>query len=287
MKQLILFIVLLVATISASSSWTREEGVVVFNVKKFPEKIGKSKETLRQEIMLLGCNTKKSVEVEWQEDGQNFDIPYGTVNFGTEREYFVSKYYLASPPVKKNFKSILGKLSPDNFVFQSGEEKPKQYIDVNYSVLPPVSLVEINADFDHRSRPAEKTCAEQKVNLVPINIVCPNFPQISGRKGASGIGYLENQPGFDKIFVPKTGIELSNVLNCSATILDEIILEHEIFFDTTLRRSKTVNMKKLYDNNESMKFVCVKRRPDNPPEGCREPGVITKTISKKYDAPKK
>lgn len=266
-----LFYNALLLAVCASPVWAQEgAGVINFNVDEYPIALLEG-QAPKQEVTLLACNTKKKIEVSWNELEQVFNVPYGKVAPRLEDGYFVSKYYLASPPVfDQNKNAILGQLIPDRFTFNGydDEQKPNESIRVTYSVLPPVSLGQINTDFTYRQVGVEESCEDQGVKVVPINIECENFPRIDGKYGASGVGFLENTKPYNTIFIPKYGDAMSNALNCTATILDDIILKHDVTFSN---KTRTVNMTALYYNNQPMAFVCKQRKPNDLPKGCQIP----------------
>jgi hypothetical protein len=266
---------LILMTFALPSQAFEDEAIISFNAKEYPSAaLGQRKAPL-QEVTLLACNTKKNIKISWDEDKQHYDVPYGEVDPGAKDGYFVSKYYLASPPVfTPDKKAILGQLIPDYFTFHDDgigrKSKSKFYknVGVTYSVLPPVSLGEIKTDFNYTNKDGYESCERQGVSLVPINIECDDFPRLNGRYGASGIGFLESTKPYNKIFIPKYGDALNNALNCTATILDDIVLKHSITFSNG---TKTVNMTGLYYDQEPMQFVCERRRVNDIPAGCRVP----------------
>jgi hypothetical protein len=258
-----------------------DQAIISFNVKEYPSYLPQHGKAPLQGVTILACNTKTDIKISWGENNQSYNLPYGEVASETEGEYFISKYYLASPPVNNQVENaILGQLRPDNFSFnekgsrQNPRDKFSKDIEVTYSVLPAVSVGEIKTDFTYIDETTPESCKQQGVKLVPINIKCDDFPRLNGRYGASGVGFLESSSPNDKIFVPKFGDGSARPLNCSATILDDIVLKHNITFSNG---EKTVDMARLYSDKQAMQFVCVKREPGDIPKGCRTPDGIYAT----------
>lgn len=250
--------------ISCSSGGKR--GHITFDVTQFPGN-PKAKEK-PQKVMFLGCDTQKVYEFNWQEKGQKIAVPY---HISDQRcpngSCYASKYYMASPPVFAGKQAILGQLKPDYFTWHA--DNLNQSVVMDYSVLAPLTLGEIHANFNHNPASGQQSCDQQKVTFVPINIDCPDLPRIHGKMGASGIGFLKSTNGKSQIFIPHMGPEKNKTsVQCSVSILDDIILGHDIYFDDDGTYKKTISMTKLYNNNEYMNFVCKKRQVGDVPVGC-------------------
>lgn len=252
----------------------------------------------RQELSLYGCNTEvttknvswnDAVNLEWGTRNQVLgDIPYGYQR-KDGREYFVSKYYMASPPVmelmkgsegSKNQKAIIGLVIPDQFTFFG--EKPVQIVNLDYNILEPVYLNYVDVDYFYRVDESTMTCGDLGVDLIPLNIQCKDFAwrnkpsteKIFDARGASGIGRLRNEEGQRQVFLPSYDTEGEDCLDCTITILDDILLKHEVFFATEDGFSKTISLRdfyKKYGNEKSIGLVC--RPRFELPEGCKPGGI--------------
>lgn len=257
-------------------------GYVNFNLE--PSPIGSDK---RQEVSLYGCNTHITTtatigDLRWDTDNQVLpDVPHGYQQKG-DQIYYVSKYYMASPPVflappsdaKKPV--IIGLVVPDRFTFYG--EKPVQIVHLDYNILKPVFLSYVNVDYDYEEG-EYPSCASQGVDLVPLNIQCADFawlnteeaPLLREARGASGIAYIKNDSINSRIFLPhyEPG---AGYLNCEITVLDDILPNHEVFFLTEDGPRKQLNLTEFYLKhplNEEVRLVCKAR--ETLPEGCVEP----------------
>jgi hypothetical protein len=115
------------------------------------------------------------------------------------------------------------------------------------------------------------SCREQHVEAIPINTECSDFPWRNGALGASGVGQLTADGG--GAFVPSQK-EKEEFLQCSVTLLDDVVLDAEVFFalgDAGDRRTKSLNLTELLKSGGSMNLICVPRAPDDVPAGCRPP----------------
>lgn len=239
---------------------------IIFNVEQYPVLMPDTITPPPQQVTLLSCGPKKkNIEIDWNKRGQIFAEHYG---YAPNSDHFTSKYYLASPPVFNNDKqAILGQLIPDRFTFKQPDIK--QEVAVTYSVLPPVTSKQIQSDFTSIDKKHPQSCEQQGVTLVPINIQCKDFPRLSGKKGAAGIGFLEyNSSHFDKIFIANHPKNPNKAMNCTATILEDIIPKHKVTF---ANGKNVVNMAKLHENKQKMQFMCSQRQPDILPKGCQPP----------------
>lgn len=263
-------------------------GYVNFNVGKNPQGFDD-----RQEVSLYGCNTEATTRIpifngqknlEWDAKNQVLPgVPYGYREEGGKR-YFVSKYYMPSPPVfKKNGKNDsttvnIGLVIPDRFTFFG--EKPVQIVNLDYEILEPVYLNFVDVSYDYKIDNATQSCAEMKVDLIPLNIQCKDFrwinkystPAIIDAKGASGIAQLRNDTLRNRVFLPSYKVE-DEFLDCQITILDDIMLHHEVFFvNESGDLVKTINLTDFYKRNFGLKtklnIACGVRY--DLPAGCRE-----------------
>ncbi len=244
-------------------------GIINFNVNDAPIKTEK-----QQPIQVLGCNTTKHTKIVWGDDNQLMEgLPYGPYKSDTGKEYFVSKYYLASPPVPvpvpKGTQTNIGLLTPDNFRLDG--VRPAKIVNLDYSILKPMYLGKVKANFNFNFKPENDStsCNSLGVKSVPINIHCPDFPWKNGALGASGIGLLDNSHDKAEIFVATLEANGSHPLKCFVTILDNIMLDHEVSFSTPKGVNKTVDLTKLYKANKSMDLVCRVREQYDIPPGCR------------------
>ena len=281
-----------------------QTGYVNFNLGKSPVSPSSP-----QEMSLYGCNTHiqikttDSVLVEvggdstwynksslvWGKDNQVLSgIPYGSQGSGSG-SYYVSKYYMASPPVmqtkvsKKNKKDTIaniGLVIPDRFTFFG--ETPVQIVHLNYTILEPVYLnyVGINYDYVHKK---QKTCSELGVDLVPLNIQCSDFKWqdkngITGAEGASGIARIWNVDQQRQVFLPSYASDSTDFLDCELTIMDDIIKDYEVFFAVSKDSiSKSISLTKVHSEAEEIKLYCRKRTNGLPP-GCSAPKAPMKYV---------
>lgn len=241
-----------------------------------------------QEVTLFGCNTiVRKEKLVWDEKNQILeDVPYGFQEAEDGRIYYVSKYYMASPPViqqtetkaqKKDSTVHIGLVLPDRFTFFG--EKPVQITHLDYTILEPVYLNFVNVDY-HYDDGINPTCGELGVNLVPLNIQCDDFrwlnknatAGIRDAQGASGIARIYNKPQQHQVFLPSYRKE-GDFLDCGLTILDDILLDHEVFFATEQGLVKSIDFTEFYEDspvlNKDIKLAC--RVREIPPAGCLEP----------------
>ena len=95
-----------------------------------------------------------------------------------------------------------------------------------------------------------------------------------GAKGASGIGRLRNEAGQNQVFLPSYDAEGEECLDCTITILDDILLNHEVFFVTDDGWYKTISLTdfyKKYGQGKSIGLACKPRF--ELPEGCKPWGT--------------
>jgi hypothetical protein len=279
---------------------TTAPGYVSFNLGKSPVP-----SQTKQELTLYGCNTmvrittndsvlyvttdsvwRKEKSLTWDSSGQVFvDIPYGTYGKG-QNQYFVSKYYMASPPVfetkvssKNKMDSVkianIGLVIPDQFTFFG--EKPVQIVHLDYTILEPVYLNYVGINYNYTSG-TEKSCTDLGIDLVPLNIQCADFAwidkkgsKIVGAKGASGIGRVRNEDGQRQVFLPSYVSDSTNFLDCEITILDDIIKGYDVSFVTDQGQVKSLNLTDFHKNNSKngkINLTCKSRT--QLPVGCKE-----------------
>ncbi|MBL4709136.1 MAG: hypothetical protein JKY48_11935 [Flavobacteriales bacterium] len=276
-KQIIfnLIIILLCLNTKAQTVGAESSGYVNFNLKNAPVTNYGS-----QKISLYGCNTESSTTLTWGVDNQVFpEVPYGPRKKG-KKNYYISKYYMASPPVMKEpydgTPVNIGLVLPDHFTF-FGEE-PVQVVHLDYTILQPVYLNYVKGNYQYNDS-VHRTCDEMGVNLVPMNIECQDFawrkkkstPTIIGAKGASGVARMLNDSKNNKVFLPSYDSS-ANFLDCNISILDDILLEHEVFFVKGDSLVKSIKLTDYY-TNDSMKGTDIQLacrvRKEIPP-GCKK-----------------
>lgn len=253
-------------------------GIVNFNVNASPIPTKQA-----HPATLYGCNTAVNTSLYWGTNNQVVaNIPYGKhFSKSAKKHYHVTKYYIASPPIPlvppgKIEITNIGLVTPDRFVFQG--EKPAQIVDLDYRVLQPVYLDHVEFDFNFIppfsfSGSLPKTCAELGVKTIVVDVHCPRFPWQNGALGASGIGPIKDEKMKNLFFLPKM-TQQSEPLQCHATVLDDIMLEHKVHFLVDDKMYKTVHLndylKKPKQPRKSISLVCERRTQDDIPPGCRK-----------------
>jgi len=227
-----------------------------------------------QPVTLFGCNnTVFKSSVSWGTKNQVVgDIPYGHAISDSGKPYFISQYYVASPPAYRGPDNkqypFIGLVTPDRFIFKG--ERPAQIVDLDYRILRPTYLKDVPVDFNFKYN--NKTCNEQKVTAIPINTECKNFPWNIGALGASGIGQLSHDGG--RAFLPFLGDNV-DPLQCNVTLLDDVVLAHEVYFYSAEGLTKTINLTALEGASKKgeniMNLVCMPRAADDTPAGCAAP----------------
>lgn len=269
---------------------------VNFNVGA--SKIKPQKKFSNQGVTLFGCNTlisNKNIKnwsgapngLEWHTKNQVFtNLPYGyQIDKTSNKPYYVSKYYIASPPVfhrvekgqfSENIQYDIGIVTPDEFVFEGN--KPVQHVYLDYDILKLMKIEYIPVVFD-------SSFDRLQVDVVPFKVECKDFPWMdralySNAKGASGIGSLNRKvPPLTKLFLPYYGDELTpnqdkQFLDCEVTILNDILFHHEIYFMINGEKTYSMNLKDFYNKHKSSKkmeitLYCEYR--NELPCGCKEP----------------
>ena len=252
------------------SSFALAEATINFNVNPAPVT-----PEGQQVVTLLGCdnvarNELINTNVSWGEDNQVLSgIPYESGFYDSQKEYGSTKYYLASPPipgqVENGQTTNIGLLAPNQFTFKG--ERPAQVVNLDYQILRPTYLQFVKVNYDQ----AVESCPEPKINLIPINTDCPNFPWHNGSLGAAGIGFLEDKDTHRRVFIPTFDAAGENPLQCAVTILDDIMLNHRVFFETTSGPKKSVSLTDAYLGHIELQLVCHEREPDDIPPGCTPP----------------
>ena len=252
-----------------------KSGLINFNIGKPPVD-----NYSPQPVTLFGCNnTIFKSEISWDTPNQVIgNIPYGHRESKlkkSKKPYFISKYYVASPPSypvgkNKNF-GYLGLVTPDHFVFQG--DRPAQIVNLDYRILESTYFGNIPVDFNYPKGPT--SCKGRGVTSIPLNIECKNLPWKNGAKGGSGIAHLKWDKDGSSTFLPFLDKNKKHPLQCSATLLDDVMLDHEVYFSFDNIQTKTVNLaneyKRLHGTKQEIKLICVPRGPLDIPKGCAPP----------------
>jgi len=227
----------------------------------------------KQAVEIIGCNTfitnKDSLNwngdtlgLTWDSTNQIFkNIPYGYQKDPvTDSSYYVSKYYIASPPVflrnaegksdsTTNFD--IGILTPNEFTLKG--DKPVQSIYFDYDILKLVKIQYIKVNFD-------STFDQLNISKMPFKVQAPSFPWYDktfyeNAKGASGVGYLDkNIAPLEKLFLPyfnkpNSTANEKEYLDFEIRILNDILLHHEIFFNVNDSMVSTLNLKHYFSKH--------------------------------------
>ncbi|MDY8135008.1 hypothetical protein [Aquimarina sp. 2201CG5-10] len=271
-------------------------GYINFNVGS--SEIQPQKEYSSQGVTLFGCNTiisNNSTEnwseapngLQWNTKNQVFaNLPYGyQIDKKTNAPYYVSKYYIASPPVflrnkegkpTPNTQYDIGIVTPDEFVFKG--DKPVQSVYLDYDILKLVKIKYIPVVFD-------ASFDLWKVDVVPFKVECKDFPWLdkevyNDAQGASGIGSLNRKiPPLTRLFLPYYEDEVTpnqskQFLDCEVTILNDILFHHEIYFKVNGEKRYSINLKDFYNkhkNDKKMEITLYCDYRNELPCGCKEP----------------
>lgn len=262
MKGYGVIMISLFCAVSSVQGQTNAFGSVSFSVGRSPV----SNPSV-QPVTLYGCNnTLVKSNVFWDTENQVLGhVPYGQYQSKSGKSYFLGKYYISSPPAAEHDQHkppFIGLVTPDQFRFHG--KRPTKIVYLNYRILNPVYLANIPVDFNYKYH--GKSCADQGVNLIPINTVCKNFSWQNGAIGASGIGQLSIHPA-STAFLPTLG-KNKNPLQCQVTLLDDIMLDHQVFFATPQGKSKTINLTQYYKDKKTMALICIPRKKTDVPAGC-------------------
>ena len=260
MKQCILFIVSIFCALTIHAEIS-SSAMINFNLGRSPVN-----NLPTQPVTLYGCNhTIVESQLFWGSENQVLaHIPYGHFKSQSGKSYVVSKYYIASPEVTDPGKQTvyIGLITPDRVIFHG--KKPARIVNLDYRILHPVYLANVPVDFNYKYH--GKSCADQGVTLVPINTQCDNFLWRNGALGASGIGQLSVHPASTAFLLTRK--KNKDPLQCQVTLLDDVILDHEVFFATDNGKAKTIDLTRLYNESKPMRLICIPRKPTDIPRGC-------------------
>ncbi|WP_157811756.1 hypothetical protein [Tenacibaculum sp. SZ-18] len=256
----------------------------------------------KQQISLYGCNTsiiidsgkivsprykdgiisvKKQNGFSWNTKNQEVSgIPFGHQKNKSKKkkfkDFYVSKYYISSPPVVKKSKTgnkdndiyDIGLITPDNFTFDG--LNPNQLVYLDYSILKETHIDYIPVHYDD-------SFDKLNVYLIPFKVESPDFPWrntriIKNAKGASGVGALNKKDNINKLFLPYNYINKEKKhLQFNVTILNDILLDHKIFFMVDGKKRETLNLNEYYKKYGKKKIVLKVVRRKKPPCGCLPP----------------
>jgi hypothetical protein len=245
--------------------------------------------THQQTVSLYGCNTRITIDgkhwydsdsLRWGISNQILDsVPFGPqIDPVTGDSFYISKYYIAAPPViqkdkKQAYKTQfnIGKVIPDCFAFDGNN--PMQLVYFDYSRFQLMQVKFVPVEFDSSFNKAG-------IGILPINIDCKDFPwkpvdELTNITGASGIGDLQpsKSGNFSGLFLPyyytnKMQTD-STFLHCEITILNDIVPYYECYFDVDGEPFTTIDLGAVKDKKIVIKAI---PRLGNPmPCGCRKP----------------
>jgi hypothetical protein len=223
--------------------------------------------------------------MRWQEDNP-IELPFGWQGEG-EGRYFISQYYIASPPLPNQFVAdtplILGVLSEDHFVVNDPARVVT--VDMDYRLLEPVKLGFMPVAYGGFGE--QDSCVDLQVNHVPINIRCPEFtytPYGRAKTGASkglgkGIGMLSRKPldgGLSdegQLFIPLHPESEVALEGCTVEVVNDILLHHQVSFVTAHGPRQTLDLSQAYRDfqrsGQPVGLWCRARPADQPAAGCQ------------------
>lgn len=256
-------------------------------------------QSLPQPVQLLACNnTQIDTEMAWTQETLK-RVPYGWQDDG-ENQFFISKYYVASPPLPKTFEPgkpiTLGVLSQDHFsLTEDGEMVP---IFFDYTLLDPIELADIKVDYGNRFD-GVASCADYGINTIPINIRCPSFKyRGSGHyglgKGAAQLtreqkhGVLSN---YGYLFTPLRIVHQADMQQnpplegCTVEVLNDVILKHQVYFGTPSDHARKIDLTQAYRNykanpREPVSLYCRPRPENQPAAGCEPALPLKREVAK-------
>ncbi len=291
---LLLSLILLYSGAIAQNTYTADStGYVNFN-------LGNSTQAHSEyhSIALFGCNTILNVSskfwngpkgFKWNKANQILSgLPFGQqIDSLTQDTFYVSKYYIASPPVFKKSPHVLsdsntvydiGIVTPDEFVFKG--EKPVQRVYLDYNVLKPMYIKYIPVEFD-------SSFDGTGVDFLPFKVECKDFPWLNAHGltnglGASGIGALKrDSTDSTELFLPyyyvknSTGLpgpdSTKKYLDCEVSILNDVLFHYEVSFVVNGVHRKSINLKDYNSENGSPPISLHYSPLEKLPCGCLEP----------------
>lgn len=261
MRHSALFILSIFSTLPIYAA-TQSSAVINFDLGRSP--IANS---TMQPVTLFGCNnTVAKTKLFWGVQNQTMThIPYGNFKSQSGKPYTISKYYIVSPEVayaQSDKPVYIGLVTPDRIIFHG--KNPARIVNLDYRILRPVYLQNVPVNFNYQYH--GKSCADQGMTSIPINTHCGNFPWNNGALGASGIGLLSVHPASTAFLLMRK--KNKDPLQCRVTLLDDVVLDHEVFFATKNGKSKTINLTRLYNESKPMNLICIPRKLADTPAGC-------------------
>jgi len=251
-----------------------------FSSVTFTGEAPKKYEKDKQPITLYACNnTQIEHSMQWKKKNKKI-IPYGHQS-KNGKDFFISKYYVASPPLPNSFLPdiplTLGVLSEDHF--ELTEQDKEAEIFMNYKLLKPVKLGFLPVNYSSGENEIA-TCIDQNVDTIPINIHCPSFKYIKGDKKGLGKGIAQlarvkkegRLTANGQLFIP-LDIETNKALkNCTVEIVNDIILEHQVYFGTAEKYHEKIDLTKAYEayksHHKEVSLYCKVRPKNEPASGC-------------------
>lgn len=243
----------------------------------------------KQPLSMYACNnTSIKHHIEWGKNNPT-NIPFGRQVKDGQR-FFISKYYIASPPLPNKFVAkeplILGVLSEDHFTLHENKQRVEVYMD--YELLEPIQLAFIPVDYNRQAQDAP-SCIAQNIDKIPINIRCPEFKytrqgeQATGQshglgKGIGQLARVMNKTTGQlttegKLFIPLDLTTKEALNNCTVEIVNDIILEHQVFFGTPDDHWQKIDLTQAYEvhqlTKEPVSLYCRARPANEPAAGCQ------------------
>ena len=266
-------IILTACTINLANA---DESATVIFTGKAPEEY----EKCVQPLTMYACNnTQINLSMKWTEANSK-TIPYGPQS-KDGKDFFISKYYIASPPLPNSFSPgkplILGVLYDDHFsLSESDTSRPdmKKRVFMDYTRLKPIKLGFIPVNYSVRENESEN-CIEQ-INTIAINIHCPSFKLTKGGTGpGQGIGELSRmcpQHNKGQLFIPLDNKTMKPLEGCTVEIINDIRPEHLVYFGTADNHHEKLDLTQAYKNykrnGKQVELYCRARRKDEPASGC-------------------
>lgn len=241
-------------------------------------------QSLPQSVQLLACNNKQvNTDMAWNQETLQ-SVPYGWQNDG-KRAFFISKYYVASPPLPKSFATgvplTLGVLSQDHFSLQEAGEVVPIFLD--YTLLSPIKLAHVKVEYGNRYD-GVAACSDYGINTIPINIRCPSFKYRGTNELGLGKGIAQLTRELKQgvltehghLFIPLR-IESdptpdTPLAGCTVEILNDIILEHQVYFGTAANHISKIDLTSAYrryiTDKTPVTLYCRPRPENQPAAGC-------------------